>query len=137
MLARASLRYMHSGKDLKPLANGIRVERGMYLRMPDGFTKRVQSGDTVPKGSFVMSNVEVTDPAGGGMSYLLVESGIPGGAEVMAADDKASPPAARLCPGEVREGKVAYHHEAWLPAFRTIASSTGNGWRVHLPAGTS
>lgn len=113
MLARASLRYMHSGKDLMPLANGISVERRMYLHTPQGFTRMVKSGDTVPKGSYVICSVEVNDPTRGGMRYLLVESFIPAGAEVMPADDKRFPAGGTAhVLREVREDKVAFHHEA-------------------------
>jgi Alpha-2-macroglobulin family/Bacterial Alpha-2-macroglobulin MG10 domain/A-macroglobulin TED domain len=115
MLARASLRYMHSGKDLKPVANGITVERRMYLRTPQGFTQMVRSGDTVPKGSYVFSSVVVDDRTKGGMSYLLVESGIPSGAEVMPADDKRFPAGgSAYVLREVREDKVAFHHESTM-----------------------
>lgn len=113
MLARASLRYMHSGKDLKPMANGLTVERRMYLRTPQGFTQMVRSGDTVPKGSYIFSSVVVDRQSKDGMSYLLVESGIPAGAEVMPADDKRFPAGGTAhVLREIREDKVAFHHES-------------------------
>ena len=112
MLARASLRYMHSGKDLMPLENGIRVERRLFLRTPQGFNQLVKSGDTVPKGSYVLCSVDVTNISTGAMTYLLVESNIPSGAEVMSPDDKRFPLSTMAVLREVREGKVAFHHES-------------------------
>jgi uncharacterized protein YfaS (alpha-2-macroglobulin family) len=114
MLVRARLLYVRSGKDLAPLENGLNVVRRFYLVDNAGNTVRLlKSGDSVPKGSFLMGVVEVNETAGNNtMRYLLVENTVPAGAEVMSLQDKRFVlPNSGYVLREEREGKVVFHHE--------------------------
>ena len=112
-MVRASLRFVRAGIDVAPLDNGLKVTRQLFLLDAKGQTVReLNPGDKVPKGAYLLSVVEGNDPTNTNMNYLLIESPVPAGAEVMPVGDKrfnfaSSPFVLR----EEREGKVAFHHE--------------------------
>jgi alpha-2-macroglobulin len=113
MLVRARVRYVRSGKDLAPLENGLNVVRQFYLLDNAGNSvRKLKSGDSVPKGSFLLSEAAANDAAQISMRYLLVESAVPAGAEVIPTQDKRFVvPDSGYVLREEREGKVAFHHE--------------------------
>jgi hypothetical protein len=113
MMVRATLRFTHSGKNVAALDHGLQVTRQLWLLDDQGKAVReVKSGDTVPQGAYLLSAVQVVSAAPQDVRFLLVESSLPAGAEVMPLDDKrfqveSTPFVLR----EEREGKVAFHHE--------------------------
>ena len=113
IMVRASLRFVRAGKDVAALDNGLRVTRRLFLLDGNGRTlQELNPGVIVSKGAYLLSAVEGFDSSNTNMNYLLIESPLPAGAEVMPVDDKrfkveSSPFVLR----EEREGKVAFHHE--------------------------
>jgi uncharacterized protein YfaS (alpha-2-macroglobulin family) len=114
VMVHARLRYLRSGMILAPLESGLKVARSFYLLDGAGkIVRQLKSGDQVSRGSFLLSTVEVNDSSQNSMRYLLVESTVPAGAEVIPLKDKRFVlPDSGYVLREEREGKVAFHHEA-------------------------
>jgi hypothetical protein len=111
---RAVFRYWKSGRNLEPMAKGLVVERKFTLVNEKGTVLRsLSSGDTVPQGSFIRSEVLARSQTPGGMRYLLVENPKPGGCETIAPQDKRFEKVVSSAGGlrEDRDAKVCYHHE--------------------------
>jgi hypothetical protein len=113
IMVRANLRFARSGKDVAPLEHGLRVSRQFFLMDANGQPGReVKSGDTIPKGSYLLSTVEVVKPGKDNMSFLLVECATVCGSESIPADDKRfKVDSTAYVLREDREGKVVFHHE--------------------------
>lgn len=116
VLYRAVFRYWKAGRDIPPMDKGIKVERTFYLVDDKGAeVKKLKSGDSVPRGSYVMSMVNATHHLPQSMSYVLVENPRASGGEVVPADDarfagqhgRCTPHALR----EDREAMTVFHHE--------------------------
>ena len=71
VLYRAVFRYWKAGRDIDPMDRGIKVERNFYLLDGKGSTVRqLKSGDAVPRGSYVLSEVAATHALPANMRYL-------------------------------------------------------------------
>lgn len=116
VMYRLVLRYWKSGTNIAPMDQGIKVERKFYL--VDEKTKALKplkSGDSVPRGSYLVSEVTATNGLNQNMTYLLMENPKPATAEILPMDD---PRFGQLQPNtgyalrEERSASVAFHHEA-------------------------
>ena len=66
MMYRVVFRYWKKGADIKPMAEGITVIRNFYLLDGKGGVKRqLKNGDSVPRGSYVLSEVIASEPVAG------------------------------------------------------------------------
>ena len=110
---RLVLRHRRSGQDLAPSAVGVSVARRLTLLNESGQAVReLRNGDTVPRGSYLLSSVTVQKQDGATMRYLLVCNPKPSSAEIIPADDKRFTAARSNC--VLREDKtvgVLFHHE--------------------------
>ncbi|MEJ7596535.1 MAG: alpha-2-macroglobulin family protein [Kofleriaceae bacterium] len=127
MMAHAVLKFRRTGRDLRPVAQGLDVTRQLFLLGPKGArTRELQTGARIPKGAYVESVVSVTHTAGEAMRYLLVADPRPAGAEALPVDDPrfpTIPPTWSL--REDRETGMAYHHES-------LGTSTTTRTILHL-----
>lgn len=110
---RAVLRYWQEGKGIRSDGRGMSVQRQFWLLDDTGKrVKALASGDTVPRGAYLESEVVVSRTSGDAMSYALVENPKPASAEILPATDarfaKTSTPHALR---EDRTAGVAWHHE--------------------------
>ena len=110
---RLVFRYRKTDRDVGPFQSGVSVTRTFHLLDTAGKTLRqVKPGDTIPRGSYIRSSVEVIRLNSSRMNYVLVESPKPSCAEIVPADDKRF--GARSTRYVLREDKthaVLYHHE--------------------------
>ena len=110
---RLVLRHRRSGGDLAPSAVGVSVTRRLTLLDEKGQAVReVRDGESVPKGSYLLSSVTVQKADGGTMRYLLVSSPKPSSAEIIPADDKRfQAPRSNCVLREDKTAGVLFHHE--------------------------
>jgi uncharacterized protein YfaS (alpha-2-macroglobulin family) len=88
-MVRVVFRHWKTGRDIAPAARGLEVERRFALIDEKGTVLRaLKSGDSVPRGSFILSEVITSARNGENPRYLLVENPKPSGCEVIAQDDK-------------------------------------------------
>jgi uncharacterized protein YfaS (alpha-2-macroglobulin family) len=112
-LYRLVLRYTQEGRSIAPHDSGLEVRRQFYLLNEKGKRiKEIAPGETVPRGSYIESEVDTQSEAGGTLRYVLVENPKPASCEILPADDarfnqQGSPVALR----EDRTALVAFHHE--------------------------
>jgi hypothetical protein len=115
MMYRLVLRYWKTGPDIRPMDEGITVVRHFYLLDGKGGVKRqLKSGDSVPRGSYVLSEVVASNRLKGGMSYVLVENPKPACAEVLPVEDARFAKNQHSTTYALREEKTAgvvFHHE--------------------------
>jgi hypothetical protein len=115
VMYRLVLRYWKTGTNIEPMEKGIKVERKLYLvdEKTRGL-KLLKSGDSVKRGSYLVSEVTATNALPQNMAYLLMEDPKPASAEILPIDD---PRFASLQPNtgyalrEERSASVAFHHE--------------------------
>jgi len=115
---RLVFRYRKVGTDVGPFAAGVQVTRRMYL-LKDAkpgavaqIDREIKPGQTVPRGSYVLSEVTARRRTGSSMSYVLVESPKPSCAEIVPATDRRF--SHTSSPHVLREDKTAavlWHHE--------------------------
>jgi uncharacterized protein YfaS (alpha-2-macroglobulin family) len=112
---RLVFRYRKIDRDVGPFQSGVKVTRILHLLDAAGKELReIKPGDTVPRGSYIRSNVKVKRINGSGMNYVLVESPKPSCAEIVPAGDKRFVAASRSTASVLREDKthaVLHHHE--------------------------
>lgn len=114
MMYRLNLKYRQVGNDIKPQANGLDLKREMWLvdEKTGSQIRQLKDGDTVPRGSYVMSRVTVTPEVSDQMRYVLVENPKPGSCEIQPAEDRRFQQ--QSTPYVLREDKevgVFWHHE--------------------------
>jgi hypothetical protein len=113
VMVRLVLRYWEEGKDLAPDSHGLRVGRTFWLLDDHGKRlRRLESGEAVPRGSYLESVVTVAaEDSGQALRYLVVENRKPAGCEtVPAADRRFSPQTSPCLLREDRDQLVAFHH---------------------------
>lgn len=112
---RAILRWDRRGLDVPSAENGLRVTR--WFDLVDISTgqsvRRLESGESVPAGSYVRSTVAVERIDGGQeMSFLLVQNPKPSTCEILPVGDvRVSLSSADHALREDRTAGVAWHHE--------------------------
>jgi hypothetical protein len=114
MMFRLNLRYRKAGNDIEPQANGLDVKREFWLvdERNGSTTKTLKDGDTVPRGSYVMSRVTVTSQVSDQLRYVLVESPKPGSCEIQPVDDRRfQQNSTQHVLREDKEVGVFWHHE--------------------------
>jgi uncharacterized protein YfaS (alpha-2-macroglobulin family) len=114
IMYRVVFRYWKTG-DVKPMDEGIAVVRKFYLLDEKGARKReLKNGDTVPRGSYVLSEVVATNGLNTDMRYVLVENPKPACAEILPVEDVRFTTAQQSTTYVLREERtasVAFHHE--------------------------
>jgi uncharacterized protein YfaS (alpha-2-macroglobulin family) len=112
---RLVFRYRKIVRDVGPFASGVKVTRKLHLLDAAGKELReIKPGDTVPRGSYIRSRVDVRRLNKSSMSYVLVESPKPSCAEVVPVGDKRFAGAIASTTSVLREDKthaVLWHHE--------------------------
>jgi hypothetical protein len=115
MMYRVVFRYWKTGSKIKPMDEGITVTRYFYLLDDKGNMKRrLTDGDSVPRGSYVLSEVAATNRLGHDMRYVLVDNPKPAGAEILPVEDArfaVQMPGTPYVLREERTASVAFHHE--------------------------
>ena len=115
VMYRLTLRYWKTGRDIAPMDRGISVRRNFYLLDgKGGVVKQLRSGDSVPRGSYVLSEVVGKYALPDGMRYVLVENPKPAGAEILPPDDPRfvqNQHCTAYALREERSASVAFHHE--------------------------
>ncbi|MBL7134730.1 MAG: hypothetical protein ISS78_11575, partial [Phycisphaerae bacterium] len=111
---RLVFRYRKHGTEVPAFAEGVRVTRQLYLLDAGGKQVRVlKQGGTIPRGSYIRSDVSVHRTTGQRMSYVLVESPKPSCAEIVPETDKRfSQVSTRYVLREDKTVAALYHHEA-------------------------
>ena len=111
---RLVCRYRKHGTEVPAFAEGVSVARRLYLVDAAGKQGReLKQGDTIPRGSYIRSDVTVRRTTGQAMSYVLVESPKPSCAEIVPETDKRFPlSSTRYVLREDKTAAVLYHHEA-------------------------
>ena len=109
---RLVFRYRKVGTDVPAFAGGVRVTRRLYLLNKNGGTVReVKPGETIPRGSYLRSQVQIRRD-NGSMSYVLVESPKPSCCEIVPASDKRfGDGSTRHVLREDKTAAVLHHHE--------------------------
>jgi uncharacterized protein YfaS (alpha-2-macroglobulin family) len=109
---RAVLTYRQQGKDIVADSNGVKITREFFLLSKSGQVERkLKSGDTVPRGSYIQSLVTAEHLSNDRMEYVLIENPKPSSCEILPATDKRFPQESAR--HELREDKtegVNYHH---------------------------
>jgi uncharacterized protein YfaS (alpha-2-macroglobulin family) len=112
---RLVFRYRKIERDVGPFASGVKVTRKLHLLDAAGKELReIKPGDTVPRGSYIRSRVDVKRLNGSAMSYVLVESPKPSCAEIVPVGDKRFLRSIGSTTSVLREDKthaVLWHHE--------------------------
>jgi len=112
---RLVFRYRKIDRDVGPFQSGVKVTRTLHLLDASGKELReIKPGDTVPRGSYIRSRVDVRRLNRSRMNYVLVESPKPSCAEIVPVDDKRFARAVGSTSYVLREDKthaVLYHHE--------------------------
>jgi uncharacterized protein YfaS (alpha-2-macroglobulin family) len=139
VMMRAVLRYARTGRNLAPVDEGVRVTRHYWLLGDNGRAVReLESGDTIPRGSYVMSEVRADVSGEDTSRYVLVEDPRPSSCEVIPVDDPRFPdaPQTPYVLREERTGGVSYHHEqTWSTIIdRTVLHAELSGDFVVPPA---
>jgi uncharacterized protein YfaS (alpha-2-macroglobulin family) len=112
VMYRLVFSYWQSGGDIAPMNKGIQVMRRFYLLDDKGGRRELKSGDSVPRGSYIESDVDAQHGRQQAMSYVLVESPKPCCAEFLPVDDPRYPQhSTQFALREERTGFVAFHHE--------------------------
>ncbi|HEY8503146.1 MAG TPA: hypothetical protein VIL46_01090, partial [Gemmataceae bacterium] len=115
VMYRLVLRYWRRGADVAPMGSGIKVVRNFYLLGEKGeVVRQLKSGDAVPRGSYLLSEVAATNTLGTNMSYLLVEDFKPSCGEYVPPDDPRFRNLQNCTAYVLREERtahLAYHHE--------------------------
>jgi uncharacterized protein YfaS (alpha-2-macroglobulin family) len=113
VLYRLVLRYWQDGRDVPPSSHGLQVRRTFWLLDARGERQRqLKSGDAVPRGSYLESQV-VVEPVelATKLRYLVVENRKPAGCEVVPATDSRFHLEGSDCLlREDRDRHVAFHH---------------------------
>jgi uncharacterized protein YfaS (alpha-2-macroglobulin family) len=114
MMFRLNLRYRQAGNEIKAQANGLEVQREFWLLDPKTGSHRqhLKDGDTVPRGSYIMSRVTVTSRVSDQLRYVLVENPKPGSCEIQPVEDsRFQQHATQHVLREDKETGVFWHHE--------------------------
>ncbi|MEK6239682.1 MAG: hypothetical protein N2C14_33600, partial [Planctomycetales bacterium] len=119
---RTVFRYWKRGADIPAKEDGLIVSRRFVLMNENGAQVRdLKNGDTVPRGSYISSIVNVRRKDAQGMRYVLVENPKPSTCEILPVTDK------RFSQGNtgyaLREDKtigVVYHYEQTNSNFQSL-----------------
>ncbi len=113
MMFRLNLKYRQAGSAIKAQANGLNVQRVFWLLNPKtGAQTQLKDGDTVPRGSYVISRVTATSNLADQMRYVLVENPKPGSCEIQPAEDRRfQQDSTAHVLREDKEVGVFWHHE--------------------------
>ena len=98
---------------IDPLSHGIAVERAYFLLNKEGKKERqLNSGDTVPRGSYIESLVVATHENEERMQFVLVENPKPACCEILPeTDQRYDQTSTGFALREDKTQGVAYHHE--------------------------
>jgi uncharacterized protein YfaS (alpha-2-macroglobulin family) len=116
MMFRLNLKYRQAGNDIKAQGNGLTVQRVFVLLDPKTGvgTTQLKDGDTVPRGSYILSSVTATSKLADQMRYVLVENPKPGACEIQPVEDLRFQQKQNSTQHVLREDKevgVFWHHE--------------------------
>jgi hypothetical protein len=137
VMYRLVFSYWQSGADIAPMNKGIQVMRRFYLLDGKGGRRELKSGDSVPRGAYIESDVDAQHGRQQAMSYVLVESPKPCCAEFLPVDDPRYPQhSTPYALREERTGFVAFHHEQtpWHINDRCVMLAELAGEYVIAPA---
>lgn len=116
VLYRAVFRYWKAGRHIEAMDGGIQVTRALHLIDDKGAVIRpLRSGDTVPRGSYLLSVVEARYRLPESMRYVVVENPKASGGETVPADDPRFAAQHAQCTAHVlredREAMTCFHLE--------------------------
>lgn len=114
MMYRLNLKYRQVGNDIKAQANGLNLKREMWLvdEKNGSQIRQLKDGDTVTRGSYLMSRVTVASELSGQMRYVLVENPKPGSCEIQPVEDRRfQQHSTAYVLREEKEVGVFWHHE--------------------------
>jgi len=115
-LYRATFRWWENSRDIKPLNQGLTVTRTFNLIDDIGATiRQIQPGDTIPRGSYILSRVTVQSEDETAMQFLLVENAKPSCCEIVPVTDPRFKNRQTRHSNVLREEKTAgvvWHHES-------------------------
>ncbi len=105
--------YRKHGTEVPAFAKGVAVTRRLYLVDASGKQVReIKQGGTIPRGSYIRTDVMVRRTTNQAMAYVLVESPKPSCAEIVPETDKRFPlTSTRYVLREDKTAAVLYHHE--------------------------
>jgi uncharacterized protein YfaS (alpha-2-macroglobulin family) len=113
IMYRLVFRYQHAGRDIAPQAWGINVTRSFYLLDENGKRVReIKSGETVPRGAYIESQINARSVQNVNMDYVLVENPKPSCCEILPIEDKRfNQSSTNFVLREDKTAGVFYHHE--------------------------
>lgn len=114
MMYRLNLKYRQAGDVIKSQSNGLDLKREMWLvdEKTGNQIRQLKDGDTVPRGSYVMSRVTVIPEVSDQMRYVLVENPKPGSCEIQPVEDRRfQQVSTSYVLREDKEAGVFWHHE--------------------------
>lgn len=114
VLYRLVFRFRREGEEIEPANHGLTVTRRFWLLGEGGGRVReLTSGDTVPRGAYIASEVRAHHGLNEPMRYLLVTNPRPAGCEVLPQNDaRFRQSATSFVLREDRTHAVLWHHEA-------------------------
>lgn len=112
-LFRAVFTYWQRDKEIKPLNKGLAVTRTYWLLDDNGRQLReIKAGDSVPRGSYILSQVSAKHQHNQSMQYVLVENAKPSTCEILPVTDKRfNHSSTTYALREDKTKSVVYHHE--------------------------
>ena len=113
MMYRAVLQYVQQGDSIKAAAEGVEITRKYFLLDEEGKKVReLTSGDKIPRGSYLLSEVTATHLEQNEMTYVLIENPKPSCCEILPKEDRRfNANSTRFALREDKTFGVAYHHE--------------------------
>jgi hypothetical protein len=114
VMYRLVVRYWKEGNKIPAQAKGITVKRQFWLLNDQGgIVRELKDGDTVPRGSYILSRVEANSQLASAMNYVLVENPKPSSCEILPATDRrfVNYHDTHHVLREERNGSVAFHHD--------------------------
>ena len=111
---RLVVRYSNRGQEIRPSAKGIKVARHFWLLGEGGKrVKELKSGDEVPRGAYLESEVRASHALGQSMRYVLVSNAKPSGCETLPKNDaRYDQSSTQYVLREDKTAAVLWHHEA-------------------------
>jgi len=121
VMYRLVFTHWKNGADIPPRANGIEVTRRLFLLDGKGGSTELKSGDSVPRGSYLLSTVTARHSLNTPMRYVLIEDPKLCSGEFVPIDDARFVnhlQSTQYVLREERTAHVAFHHEQ-TPAVAT------------------
>lgn len=132
-LVRVQVRFTRTNGTATPARDhGVKVTRTVSVRGADGTWTELQSGASVPVGSFIKVRVSAA-PSTGSLQFFLIESPKPAGAETIAASDKRFPTPEGHVLREDREAMTCFHYESARTATAEFVALTEFTGEFTLP----